>query len=77
MIPQTPTLHQLRRLDKFQEKREIPRQDLDWWWKTFKALKESGYHYEKAWSYTCWALEHSYGYEPNTYPNKEIPNVTP
>ena len=60
-IEPTPTPSQLRRLAHTQEARHVPPQDRQWFWKTFKELKKTGYPYTKAWDYTCWALEVSYG----------------
>ena len=39
----------------------IPRGDRTWFWTTFRALRASGWDYGKAWDFTVWALEESYG----------------
>jgi len=54
----------LERLRTTQDKSYLPPPDKAWFWTTFKALKKSGWHYTKAWDYTCWALEHHYGVAP-------------
>lgn len=51
-------------LAKTREKKFIPPKDRGWFWQTFKELKKSGMQYEKAWDFTCWALEHHYGLSP-------------
>ena len=48
------------RLYRLQEGEDIPKRDRGWFWKTFKAIKKSGFHYEKAWHFTVLALEHHY-----------------
>ena len=48
------------RLYRLQEGEDIPKRDRGWFWKTLKALKKSGWHYEKAWHYTVLALESHY-----------------
>ena len=57
-------LSRLEKLRDTQQSEYIPKEDRDWFWTTFKALKESGWHYVKAWDMTCFALEKHYGVHP-------------
>ena len=61
-----PTREQLDRLYRRQHRDDIPHGDRGWFWTNFKALKASGWHYDKAWHYTVLALEHHHRGLTNT-----------
>lgn len=47
-------------LGKTRHRQYIARSEAKWFWSTFRALRQSGWDYRKAWDFTVWALEHSY-----------------
>ena len=54
----------LFQLGKTRERRYIARSEAKWFWATFRALRQSGWDYRKAWDFTVWALEDHYHERP-------------